>query len=334
MAVPELEPELGPEVEIVAKAVPNFGALAVLIVCAGIVLCVDAICRAFFGTLKGALGWIPYLGQVITSPIRSIEHKVVSFLAGVEHDIDAAIAHNIHVIARLADQLWHTLELLAANIVLLGALGTAAAVHFLIHPLEQWVRGVIHKIEEEIQHIERVFIRQGAHVTHVINHNVFTRIKGAEVSINRIIEHELKPIREIAHDAEEIAVRTEKKLKPLYRAISQTGFLALLVAALGDLAVNALKCSEFGNLFKKWKCSLWNLLDSLLGLVVSALALESVCVWLKFLEDAFGALVGPVVHLLTEVPLGDCEKPPDSWVRLNVAAGPRPPQQTLGTFPS
>jgi hypothetical protein len=330
----EFAPELGAETEVVVEATPQIGMVAILCVVLGMILAAEAICRAFFGTLKGAVGWIPYLGNLVETPLHKIEQKVISYLSGLEHDIDSSMGHHFHQAVQLLDKALYNLELLAANMILIGALGTAAVFHYLVHPLVRWIHGVIRKVEEEILHIERILQRAGAHVTRVIQHNVFPRLRGAEVTIKRIVEHDLRTIRRTAQEAEQIAKQAEKNVARLERHLGKKAFLAALTTAIGGLAVEALKCLNLGNLFKKHGCNLWRYLEDLIGLGLSLLALESVCEFLPQIEGAFGAIAGPMVHLLNEVPLGKCEKPDPSWAQLSVAAGPLPPAQTLGTLPS
>lgn len=325
----ELEPELEPIVEVTARALPNVGAVAVLTVALGMILAVDAICRAFFGTLTGSVGWIPYLGSVISSPIRKIEQKVVSFLSGIAADVEGALGHNIHVAARLLDKALYDLELLAANIVLLGALGVAAAFHYLIHPLERFVRGSIRKVEEEIHQIERELQRQGAHVTKVITHNVFPRIQGATVSVERVIKHELQPIRHTATEAERIAKRAEKKVEALNHRVSNKALLAAIGAAIGTTALDALKCTSLGNLFNNRGCSLWNDLEDILGLLADLAAFSAICEIVPWLTGAFEDIATPFVEALAAATKELCPEP-KGWASLNVAHGPLPPAQTLG----
>lgn len=267
MAEPALEllPELEPEVEVTARALPRIGAVAILVVCLGIILAVDAIVRAFFGTVAGALGWIPYAGKVITSPVHKIEQKVVSFLSGLEHDIDAAIAHNIHVTARLLDHLWHSLEYMAANIVLLGALGTAAFFHYIVHPLEKWVRIQIRRVEEEIKHLEHGLHGATVVIRKTITHVIMPGIKAATVAVPRYIHRELLRIRRDAQHAEKLALHALRAARRAEGKFASKPFALAVGAALATLGLDWLRCKSnpFNN--NKNACSLWNDLLGLLG---------------------------------------------------------------------
>jgi hypothetical protein len=110
-------------------------------------------------------------------------------------------------------------------------------------------------------------------------------------------------------------------------------FAGAVAVALGALGLGGLSCSNFKNLFSRFGCGLGTLLNDLLGIMIAGLALESVCEFLPLLEDAFGAVAGPLVNVLNDVPLGACEQVPASWAQFNVPAGPLPPAQTLGLLP-
>src|SRR5438270_5715652 len=146
-------PELLPEAEVGIEAVPQIGAIALLAVVLGFILAIDAIVRGLFGTLKGAVGWIPYLGKVLTAPITVIEHKVVSFLSGLEADVDSMMAHRIHQLARLVERFWRTLERLAVYTMLVGAIAAGATAHYVIGPIERFIRGLIRKVEAELHYV-------------------------------------------------------------------------------------------------------------------------------------------------------------------------------------
>jgi hypothetical protein len=315
--LPELEPELEPEAVIIVRAVPEVGKIAILAVALGTILAVDAVVRAFFGTLTGSVGWIPYLGKVVEAPIHKIEQKVVSFLSGIEHDIDGALGHAIHQTAKLAEQLVKTLENTAVELILIGFLAAGFTANVLLPKLERFVRGAIRKVEEEIRRTERHVIKQGAHITRVTVHNIFPRIKGAEVAIQRVVEHELTPIRKTAHEAERIAVRTQKEVRSLRHRVSNKAILAAVGAAIGTVALDALRCVNFGNLFKKRGCGLWNDLESLLGLFADVLIFANVCAILDFLSPFVSDVAAPIVTALTDVGAGLCRG----------TIGPPPPLQ-------
>jgi Flp pilus assembly protein TadB len=84
-AVPPVAP-----VSIVALAA--LFALCALIVAIGMVKLVDAISRAFFGTVGGAVGWLPFAGRVVKRELHKIEQKISHALGSAERKLDAGVA--------------------------------------------------------------------------------------------------------------------------------------------------------------------------------------------------------------------------------------------------
>lgn len=82
-----------------------FAALAGYFVAWGLVFVMDAVVRAFFGTVSGAVGWLPYAGKVISSPVLAIEHKLTSFLGGLEQHFERQMAVRWHALASLVESL-------------------------------------------------------------------------------------------------------------------------------------------------------------------------------------------------------------------------------------
>src|SRR5438309_662659 len=77
-AAPELVPFAGRVV--LRRLIWPFTALCAYMFAWGMLNALDAFVRAVFGTAAGAVGWIPYLGRVLSSPVHGIEHKISSIL--------------------------------------------------------------------------------------------------------------------------------------------------------------------------------------------------------------------------------------------------------------
>lgn len=269
-------PELEPEAEVTIKALPQVGAVALLAVTLGIILAVDAIVRGFFGTIKGAVGWIPYLGHVVSAPIRSIEHKVVSFLGGLEADVDSMMAHHIHQLARLVELFWRTLERLAVYTMLVGALAAAATANYVVGPIERFIHGLIRKVEADIHYLERHLHGATVVIRKTITHVIMPQLKAATVSVPRYVHRELLTIREDALHAEKVAQRALRSAHRAESKLAHKPFAKAVAVALAALGLDWLRCKSnpFNN--NKNACSLWRDLEGLLtaaGLVVGALSL-------------------------------------------------------------
>ena len=55
----------------------------ILIWAVGFALCLLCVylAKALFGAADSAVGWIPWLGKIVTKPLTSIEQKIVSFMS-------------------------------------------------------------------------------------------------------------------------------------------------------------------------------------------------------------------------------------------------------------
>ena len=284
----------------------------------------------------------PVVGKYFVGIAEEIIHGINAAAGRAVSGLFKLVGASWHQLARYTDWLWREFEshanVIAALAGPVGLLWTAySGIRALVHRLTatnvhadtrlKAVTRELGRLERQERHLERD-LRQG------IGEDVLPRIKTLDREIHKIRTQTIPAIKAADAQAESAISNLYEWAKGKASLLGVGTFAFAVAAVLDTLGLGGIRCPSFGNLFNKRGCGLWNLLDDLLGVVVSALALEHVCDFLGILEDAFGAVVGPVTHLLTEVPLGGCEKPPDSWPQLSVAAGPLPPLQTLGTFPN
>jgi hypothetical protein len=187
-----------------------------------------------------------------------------------------------------------------------------------------------HAFEVVIGH-ERRQVAEEIKVTRRVIHSTETKVENQVKAVAGTLAHELPAVRGLERDFTGL----KKRLHSLEKTLSPAALVALIGATIFQtFGLEWLRCKSNPFHGNKNACGLWGDLSGLLGLFAAALALESVCEFLGLLEDAFGAVVGPIVHLLNEVPLGACEQVPDEWAALSVKAGPLPPRQSLGAYPS
>jgi hypothetical protein len=325
--------EVAPAAPLIIDALPPLIILAGLFVALGLVMLIDAFVRALFGALSSVVSVIPGLGGLTSAAIHRAEQAISNALGNGISGIETRIAHQFHNLAGVLFHFWHTLERSAVNVFDLAKLVAGAATFPDIHALQRKLTALIHSAE----HSAEVAILHALHAAKVFTHSVaqgvYPRLRALEHDVTKTIPKEIKATRTLAKEAEAEATRAWNLVRTRPWEVTTAVFAGAVAIALTTLGIGHLTCNNFKNLLGKWKCGLGTLLDDLLGLAIAAIALESVCEFLPLIEAAFGAIVGPMVHLLNEVPLGACETPPDSWAKLNVDAGPRPPAQTLGTFP-
>lgn len=319
-------------------AIVDLAPLAAVFFVVGMILLIRAFVNGLFSPFTG----LPYIGGYIRSGLDAVVHALNSALGAAVRTAQRLVGASWHLTSRLTDWLWGEIKkhanliayiapLLAS--VLLALRGIKYLAHHaasLVHSVPARFKAVAHEVEHLLHRVKVI----EHDLANGIGNDVLPRIKSLDKELNKIRTGTIPAIEAADAQAASAISNLYDWAKGKASLVGVGTFAFAVAAVIGQEAFSLLRCSEFGGLWNKWRCGLWNLLDGLLGLVISALALENICTVLPILETAFGDVVGPVTHLLTEVPLGGCETPPKAWPQLVVAAGPRPPAQTLGAFPS
>lgn len=291
--------------------------------------------------LLGPIAAIPGAGFVIDGIVSKATQAVAHICGVILGPIDKAVGASLHAMGRIVDACAGAFRSTAHT--LNAAVGLLVHVVGAMHVLRQLV-ATVHGATSAVTHAVKA-LEHGFHVlagrltaiekllAHGLLHGVIERLKILANSLAHIEHIVIPDIRAIAVGAVADVQALRQWIALHFPAVGTEAFAGAVAVALGALGLGGLRCNNFKNLLGKYACGLGTILDDLIGLALSVLALESVCAFLPLLEDAFGAIVGPMVHLLNNVPLGACEHPPDGWAQLSVAAGPQPPPQTLGTFP-
>src|SRR5438105_5675062 len=102
-AAPELAPFAGRVV--LRQVIWPFTALCGFLFAWGLLSALDAFVRACFGTAEGAVGWIPYLGRVLSSGIHGIEHKISGILGKWVNYFEVQAGIRWHGLGRVVSQL-------------------------------------------------------------------------------------------------------------------------------------------------------------------------------------------------------------------------------------
>lgn len=270
-----LAPEILPETPALVEALPALGMLCILIVCYGLVHGVDAFARALFGTVAGTVGWIPFAGKLLESPIHKIEQKIVSFLGGLEHDIDSAIGHQFHNLSRTLAWAWHTFvnnaELLWQMAKYLSGFTTA----------EELIRIVRHFNTEvhALEHEAEVGIRKAEHEAKVaaqtVAHGVYPRLRAVEHDVTRVIPREIKSARALAREATDGVAKLWARVRSLEHSLSATAIAAAVAAVLAAVGLDWLGCKDGASRVGRSGCNLWDDLGALLGVAFIAAEIAS-----------------------------------------------------------
>ena len=275
----ELAPELEPAAEASGAALTQIGTLAIIIVVLGMILAVDAIAKAFFGAVEGGVGWIPFAGKLISSPIHKIEQRVTSYLGGLAQDIQADVGHHFHTLAQDVRRAIHSVEDIALAIGLLTLLAVGATAHYVIPSIAR----IIRRLKAEIQHVTKTTVERVTKIERVTKriyvHEVNPRLRAIEHRVEDALKHDLKSLRAEVREAERTAKRAEKLATKAEHLIGNKAFEEAVVAALATAGLEWLRCESnpFNN--NKSACGLWKDLAGLLGLAGLALELKTLPEW-------------------------------------------------------
>lgn len=246
-----------------------FAVLAGYFVAWGMVFCMDAIVRAFFGTVTGAVGWIPFAGRVISSPLHAIEKKLTSFLGGLEAHFEHQMATRWHTLAQLVRQY-------AADTV-----ATATAFATLAHKIayvygeaasgklgarfQKWVLGELSKLHG----ITKIVVRTTKVIVHSdvgpIAAGAASRVKPVARALEHVIEWDLPRLRSRDRYLTDQVGRLWRWTRTHGREAASGVALGALVFALGRLGIGWARCSNVRKL-GRGACGMNpDLLDSLLA---------------------------------------------------------------------
>lgn len=291
--------------------------------------------------LQNIASGIPLLGSAIGSLFGKLAQALAWAAGQLYQGIDAMMGAVFHALAWVLEQTFamyreQAIALLHLSQWAAGQVSGVPGLRSLVRQQAQELRGIEHgvktlnrevkSIDEQIRDINGVLAK--------------LHFKGIDATLTNLqdqintVEHKTIPAIQGQVGTLDDALGNVEGYLNLPTTLPRVDWLAGVVAvALGALGLGGLGCGNFKNLFSKFGCGLGTLLNDLLGLMIAGLFLESVCEFLPQFEAAFGAVVGPITELLTNTPLGNCEQVPASWSHLDVAAGPIPPPQSLGTFP-
>jgi uncharacterized protein (UPF0335 family) len=281
---------------------------------------------------------IPVVGGHIAGAVDSVAQVISNAAGSLEHGADRLAGAAWHQLARYMDHLWTQLVAHSGAFVqmaqeLLRHAHALARLRALVHkavgqaeafiPRVKTLEREWHGIEHRVKALERDLATG-------IGHDLRIEVKALDREVTGL-EHKVIPsIRAaenaLAHDISALG----EYIRSHFLSSATDAITAAVAVGLAALGLAGLRCSNFRSLLSRFGCGLGTLLNDLLGLVIAGIFLEGVCEFLPLIEGAFGAVVGPITHLLNEVPLGACESRPSGWATLSVDSGPLPPAQTLG----
>jgi hypothetical protein len=318
-------------------AVVSLSVLCLLIVALGFISTVDAIVRALFGTLDGAVGWIPYLGRIAQRPIHAIEHKVVSLVGAAEQRIDAGMGYYLGSLAKLVEWTGQEIRRHANLLSILSTVAIGPAATSLI-----W--SAIHEIRKAL-HVTHSQVRTVTHtVTHVITRQVVrverttvTRIKSASAAVTHVTTVDIPWLRARTRSLEDEYHALAKRIAAGAKALPAAAVAALALAALAKIGAGWLKCSNWQKIGRAGCRLPFHFLEDLLALVVDFVVLTDICEVVGWLEKGLAEVETPLKSLTHGLDKALCHGDYTAPKTLSVPTLYRPPivsDVLAGTLPT
>lgn len=302
-------PELEPVAELTLKRlILPLGTLLVFSVTYGLSRAAQQVARAFFGTLDGAVGWIPWVGDVLTAPINRVAQKINSVLSKAAMGSERQIGDALHQFAALI----HALGSAIHNAPLL-AYALAKYVTTLLS-IQQW-----HKFYNSLVGTDRATLGRIKAQERTTHAQVKAVAQTAKVATHAQTRAAAIP-GEVAHDWNIPALRArtranEDSLTRLWRwakahavEVTTDAAVATVALALPRLGADWIRCRTAKDIFGRRGCSFFSDLEKLLGIVGEALLLTNICAVIPWVEEAFSVVAAPLIAALTTVGAGLCGK--------------------------
>ena len=257
--------------------------VSLTVVAIGIVAAVDALCRAFFGTAAGLVGWIPFAGRIVSSPIHAIERKVSNFLGGLEEHIDANMGWYFHTWATLIGQLGDgTAEAGWVDWLLGRTIGlTRKAVNALPS------RGSVTQTTTRIVKVTKVIVQRVEHIGKIAAHAApgvtLANLRAVAGALDHVIEWDLPSLRARTKAIEQRLGRLADRLKGGAKPLVGLAATALVVGVLRRIGLNWLRCSNVKKVGRRI-CGLDP--STIEGLLADTLAIVGTVSLLEFIRDA------------------------------------------------
>lgn len=260
---------LPPVAPVTTAAVAALFALCALVVCIGIVKSLDAISRAFFGTVSGAVGWLPFAGRVAKHSLHKIEQKISHILGTAERKLEGGVAYTWDHCAHLVAWLGAEIESGARTAWHLAQQAKAFVRHREVtHEIKSSVAPIKARQTDMRHDLHNLSSEQAALKTSVAQ-GVYPRIKTIEHDVTTIIVRDIPRAKADARAAEDLAITTYKWITK-HKTTFLTGvFTGAAAWALTRLGGGWIRCGNWRRIGKAVCRMPYSTITAFLGLLAT-----------------------------------------------------------------
>lgn len=299
----EVAPLLVPQFD---AALISLGILCALLFCLGLLAVSDAFVRALFGTVSGAVGWIPWAGKIITSPVHKIEQKIHDLIGQAEQAIDAQVGRWFGSLAKLVEWVGQEIRRHAGLLSIMATILLGPAITAVL-------RDAIKLVSREIRHA-RAQVTGLLHYVHVTlpaeiaqaEKAAERRAKALAGTIGHVVEHDIPSLRDAVRGLLDRLDHLAKRLRAAEKRITLAALAAAVIATLAKVGAGWIRCGPW-NRIGKAGCKLpYHWVTDLLALVTDYLVLTNVCTAITWLEDGYAVVEPELTALITDATKGIC----------------------------
>lgn len=241
----------------------------------GWILCLLAyyIAKAFFTSASGAVSWLPGVGGWLKGKVENVGQHVTNVIGGVVLNLQARMAASWHRAAREVEWIGREIASHAALIERIANDLVTANFADLIHLEVQGARKLLHYLARQIVGIGHDVTIRVKNVERGIGADVLPRIRSLDRRLSREVTREKARARAAEHALDREVTALGKWVRSHPWTIVTDAFVGAVAIALTKLGLDWIKCDSAKKLAKKRGCGMWDDLDSLLGLAVTAIAI-------------------------------------------------------------
>jgi hypothetical protein len=276
------------------EALPALGVLAWFLLLWAVVHGLETFCRALFGTLEGAVGWIPYAGRILRAPIHKIMQKISHTFGRAERGIDARIGtafHRLtHIVKNIARELEEQAKLTLGIALLLDSFLTfkhfRKLLRLAVAPVWKMLAAHahgIHRTHDQARAAQRTGTKAQKGVTVTAAATAALGVRWWRMRVNSRLQAHSRAIARLSR-----WVRGRSLRIPRAAALAAVGY------ALGRLGLRWLQCSNVKRLGRAVCRSPRGSIDALIALLTTALVLRDLRGTARMAEDVLESVTGVI----------------------------------------
>lgn len=295
MYLAEAIPPTGP---VALPALAALFALCALIFAIGMIKLVDAVSRALFGTISGAVGWIPYAGRLVSHNLHKIEQKISHMLGTAERKLDGYVALTWHTLAHVVTWMGQEIKGAAETSWHLAQQAKAFVHRGEMHRAIRGSTAPLKARQSTLRRDQHNLASEQRALHKSVAEGVYPRLKVAENATTRTIPRSVANARAEAKAAENAAIASYKYIVRHRRSVIAGAFTGAVAWALTRLGGGWIRCANWRKIGKA-VCRLPSpVVDALIAALLAELVLANFRQLVEFAQASQEEVTHEVARML------------------------------------